>query len=128
MARWVRTVKGIDKETQCYIVDHLERSTKSSHSKWKYPSREDVQVIEDEQIVEIDVIGEWDFSADSRKRLFTLNNAQSICVLLKCMLISDLLKALWMLLILKILIIIPLEFTWVSTHSLSSPEYPSWFF
>ena len=67
-------VKGIDKSTQCHIIDHLERSVKLYDSKWKYPSKEDVQTVEDDQIVHIDVEGEWNISPDCRKRLFSVTN------------------------------------------------------
>lgn len=59
-------------------VDHLSRSLKSSHSKSKYPSKEDIQLIEIDQVVDCDVKGEWDITADIRKRLYTLNNADYI--------------------------------------------------
>ena len=55
-----------------FLVDHLTRVLKNSDSKWKYPTREDVQLIEPDQIVECAVEGEWDLTAISRKRCFTL--------------------------------------------------------
>ena len=59
-------------------VDHLHRELKNSDSKWKYPTREDVQEVDPEQIVQCKVQGDWDLSADSRKRLFTVTNIKTI--------------------------------------------------
>ena len=61
-----------------YVVDHLHRVLKGPHSKWKYPSKEDIQVVEPEQIVDCVVEGEWDISPDSRKRMFSLSNTKVI--------------------------------------------------
>ena len=61
-----------------YSVDHLARKLKDSDSKWKYPSQEDIQLTDPVQIVDIEVVGEWDLSADSRKRLFTLSNIKTV--------------------------------------------------
>ena len=61
-----------------YIIDHLHRVLDGSHTKWKYPKREDVQMVEPEQIVKCDIKGEWNYSPDSRKRLFTITNVKTI--------------------------------------------------
>ena len=61
-----------------YSVDHLARKLKNSDSKWKYPSQEDIQLTDPVHIVDIEVVGEWDLSADSRKRLFTLSNIKTV--------------------------------------------------
>ena len=61
-----------------FLVDHLTRVIKNSDSKWKYPTNEDVQLVEPDQIVECMVKGEWDLTADSRKRCFTLENKKTI--------------------------------------------------
>ena len=73
-------VKHVDDQLS---VDHLARSTKNSHSKWKYPSKEDVQLVETDQIVDCEIVGEWDMTADSRKRFYTLNNAKDIAYSVK---------------------------------------------
>ena len=52
-------------------VDHLTRVLDNSDSKWKYPSVEDKQEADPEQIVKSKVKEEWGLSADSRKRSFT---------------------------------------------------------
>ena len=65
---YIGYVKSVD-DNGMYKVDHLRRVLDSSHTKWKYPSREDVQTVEPEQIVKCDIKGQWDYSPDSRKRL-----------------------------------------------------------
>ena len=42
-------------------------------------SREDLQTVEPQQIIECDIQGQWDFSPDSRKRLFSVSNVKTIC-------------------------------------------------
>ena len=49
-----------------FIIDHLHRVLDGSHTKWKYPSREDVQTVQPEQIVQCDIQGQWDYAPDSR--------------------------------------------------------------
>ena len=60
------------------LVDHLTRALDNSHSKWKYPSREDMQKISPEQVIRCKVEGDWDLQADARKRLFCLTNTKAI--------------------------------------------------
>ena len=60
------------------MVDHLARALKTSHSKWKYPSREDIQEVSPEQIMRCKIEGDWDLQADARKRLFSLTNINTI--------------------------------------------------
>ena len=62
-------------------VDHLAHHLQKSDAKWKYPSKEDIQQVDPEQIVQCDTQGEWDLAVDSRKRLFNLTNVMTIvCV------------------------------------------------
>ena len=70
-------------------VDHLARGIKNSHSKWKYPSKEDIQLVEMDQIVNCNIIGERDMAADSRKRFYTLSNAKDIAYSVKQYIASD---------------------------------------
>ena len=51
---------------------------KGLDSKWKYPSQEDIQLTDPVQIVNVELVGEWDLSADSRKRLFSLSNIKTV--------------------------------------------------
>ena len=61
-----------------FVVDHLCRVLRNSDSKWKYPSKGDVQSVQDDQIVDCDIEGDWDMTADSRKRCFTLSNSKTV--------------------------------------------------
>ena len=47
--------------------------------KWKYPSKVHIQTVEPEQIVKCDVEGQWDYTPDSRKRIFSVSNIKTIC-------------------------------------------------
>ena len=64
-------------------VDHLAHSVKNYHSKWKYPSQEDVQLVEMDQVVDCNITGQWDMAADSRKTFYTLDNAKNIAYAVK---------------------------------------------
>ena len=61
-----------------YVVDHLHRVANGCNIKWKYPSSEDIQIAEHDQIVNCDVLGGWDFTPDARKRLFIVTNIKII--------------------------------------------------
>lgn len=65
-------------EEDMFKVDHLKRTLENSDTNWKYPSREDVQNVYSDQIVEVEVDGEWDMVADSRKRQFHLRNSKAV--------------------------------------------------
>ena len=62
-----------------YTVDHLHRVLRDSHTKWKYPSKVDIQIVEPEQIVKCDVEGQWDYTPDSRKQIISVSNIKTIC-------------------------------------------------
>ena len=51
-------VKSLDKKKGIYNIDHLHRVTNGSHSKWKYPSKADLQPVEPEQIMKCDIDGQ----------------------------------------------------------------------
>ena len=75
---YIGYTKAVDNDM--YIIDHLHRVLDGSHTKWKkYPSRENIQTVEPEQIVDCDIQGQWDYSPDSRKRLFSVSNVKTIC-------------------------------------------------
>ena len=59
-----------------YIIDHLERTPRTQNKYWKYPKKPDLHLIEEEQILEVIVIGEW--TLDSRNCKFILNNEKEI--------------------------------------------------
>ena len=59
-----------------YMVDHIERSLMPQNKYWKYPKKADVQLVEDEQILDVEVKGEW--TLDSRNHKFILNKEKEI--------------------------------------------------
>ena len=61
-----------------YVVDHLHRTVTRVNNKWKYPKTEDIQTAEPEQIVKSDVKGEWNYTPDTRKRQFFVENTKDI--------------------------------------------------
>ena len=61
-----------------YVVDHLHRTVTRVNNKWKYPKAEDIQTAEPEQIVKSDVKGEWNYTPDTRKRQFFVENTKDI--------------------------------------------------
>ena len=60
------------------VVDHLHRTVTRVNNKWKYPKTEDIQTAEPEQIVKSDVKGEWNYTPDTRKRQFFVENTKDI--------------------------------------------------
>ena len=58
-------------------MEHLVLSTSNSNAHWQYPSIDDIQVADLEQILPIDVIGDWDYS-NTRKSVFIVDNAEAI--------------------------------------------------
>ena len=60
------------------VVDHLHRTVTRVNNKWKYPKTEDIQTAEPEKIVKSDVKGEWNYTPDTRKRQFFVENTKDI--------------------------------------------------
>ena len=58
-------------------MEHLVPSNSNSNAHWQYPSIDDIQVADLEQILPIDVIGDWDYS-NTRKSVFIVDNAEAI--------------------------------------------------
>ena len=58
-------------------IGHLERCARGSIKFWHYPEVEDIQTIACEQILDIEVQREWDFS-ENRYTKFKLENANEI--------------------------------------------------
>ena len=50
-----------------YIVDHLKRSPKPQNKYWGYMKKVDVQLVENEQILEVEVKGEWTLDSQNHK-------------------------------------------------------------
>ena len=62
-----------------YEIDHLHRADTSSDAQWKYPSKEDLQRANVDQIVvDCAIEGDWDISPDKRKRVFTISNLKYV--------------------------------------------------
>ena len=60
-----------------FLIEHLDRIDMNSNLKWKYPQYDDICLVEAEQILEIDIQGEWDVVHD-RNMTFTLQNHEII--------------------------------------------------
>ena len=60
------------------VVDHLHRVAEGCNNKWKYPSTEDIQTAEAEQIISCSIEGNWDITPDTRKRHFSLQNQKLV--------------------------------------------------
>ena len=58
-------------------IEHLHRESTSSNTIWHYPRWEDIQVAENEQILPVNVVGEWDYSNEN-KHVLILKNEDKI--------------------------------------------------
>ena len=65
------------KENGGFIIECLDRVKNNSDLKWKYPSCNDICVAEAEQLLQIEIEGEWDVGND-RDMTFTLYNHEAI--------------------------------------------------
>ena len=63
-----------------YTIDHLERCANGSNKFWHYPQDEDIQSAAGEQILDIEVQREWDFS-ENRNTKVILENANKIVMM-----------------------------------------------
>ena len=61
-----------------YIADHLERLQPGNNTRWRYPMTEDMQTIFHEQIVPIEINGDWKITNNSRHMTFQLKNSAEI--------------------------------------------------
>ena len=59
-------------------MEHLERVKTSSDMIWKYPATDDVTSVSAEQIVHVDVKGDWRLNRNARQKTFELQNATEI--------------------------------------------------
>ena len=55
------------------IIEHIHRSKVSSNLKWRYPMKNDILPVEQEQILDCNIQGEWNILS-SRQSEFTLAN------------------------------------------------------
>ena len=60
-----------------YIVEHLQRVSQGSDLMWTYPTTEDIQRVEKEQILPIEIKGDWNME---RKNKFVLKNINDVIV------------------------------------------------
>ena len=64
------------KDNKEFIIEHL-RVDLDSNLKWKYPTSNDICVVEADQILQCEIDGEWDVIND-RNMTFTLHNHEHI--------------------------------------------------
>ena len=72
LGRPLEKVKQLENEVFDF-ASHIERVKRVSSLKWLYPVTEDVHVVEGGQILDCEIVGEWDILAD-RNMLITLQN------------------------------------------------------
>ena len=63
---------------ETYIADHLARSKKGCSLVWKYPLVDDTQTIDKDQIIPVQVVGDWNTSKRGRFMSFKLKNTSEI--------------------------------------------------
>ena len=68
-------LKAIDNGEK-YQIDHLVRVDQTSEKSWQYPGKEDIQMVLPEQILEVEIEGEW--TTEERNRKFLLKNMKEI--------------------------------------------------
>ena len=60
-----------------FLVEHVERVKKNGNLKWRYPASPDMCVVEAEQVMECEFIGDWNCASD-RNMTYTLVNHETI--------------------------------------------------
>ena len=65
------------KEEGTFMADHIHHMNKNSNLTWKFPTRADICKVDAEQVLEYEIVGEWDYSSD-RNMTFTLKNHEVI--------------------------------------------------
>ena len=65
------------KDNQEFVIEHLDQVSMDSNLKWKYPTSNDICVVEAEQILQCEIDGEWEVVND-RNMIFTLHNHEVI--------------------------------------------------
>ena len=58
-----------------FIVDHLHRISKDSDLMWTYPTTPDIQTVEREQILHIEIKGDWNMERNNK---FVLKNIKEV--------------------------------------------------
>ena len=65
------------KENGTFLVEHVDRVKKNSNLKWKYPVSPDTCVVDAEQVMQCEIVGDWN-CANDRNMTFTLMNHEVI--------------------------------------------------
>ena len=65
------------KDNDTYVIEHLERVRQGCNLKWRYPTTEDIQVVEGDQLLDCEINGDWDVLPD-KNMCFTLQNHKFI--------------------------------------------------
>ena len=65
-------------ESEKYLVELLERVKTSSDMLWKHPATDDVTSVSAEQIVHVDIKGDWLLNRNARQMTSELQNATEI--------------------------------------------------
>ena len=60
-----------------YRIEHIHRTNKNCNLKWRYPSKEDIADVEEDQILDCDIDGDWDVLSN-RNNEFSLRNHEFI--------------------------------------------------
>ena len=60
-----------------YRIEHIHRTDKNFNLKWRYPSKEDIADVEEDQILDCDIDGDWDVLSN-RNNEFSLRNHEFI--------------------------------------------------
>lgn len=61
-----------------YMVDHLERVRSGNNSGWRYPSADDTNTVDHDQIIPIKIIGDWNITQNTRQMVFSIKNYAEI--------------------------------------------------
>ena len=61
-----------------YEIEHLERVSEKKNLKWRYPTQDDKQNIDADQILDCEISGDWDVLLSDRNMHFTLQNHKEI--------------------------------------------------
>ena len=61
-----------------YIADHLERLRPGNSAVWKYPTIDDTKTVFRDQIVPIQILGDWKITQNARHMTFEVKNCPEI--------------------------------------------------
>ena len=61
-----------------YIVDHLHRVKGGLNTQWRYPPNDDTSKVFNDQILQVNVTGNWDIANNARHMKYILENSEDI--------------------------------------------------